>query len=636
MQFMNSFSRRDFIRTSAFGTIAVTADWSGINFFSSNNTDPLLVSTHELALQWAQTLVRLQIKDINDPNYGTMIYPPENKVHGRMGDTFYPFLHLAHRRKEQQYLDAAVLLYRWMEKTVSQEDGSWLNEPVKNSWKGTTVFTSIALAEALVLHGEILDRSFREQIMARLRKSGDYVFNNFTIDYGNVNYPVAGSYCLSLLGKLFDDKKYKAKGKELAHTALKFFTKNNHFLHGEGTPYYTPSPKGCYSVDLGYNVEESLPSLVLYAKLTGDKEVEESALKSLRTHLEFMLPDGGWDNSWGTRNYKWTWWGSRTSDGCQPAFALLADKEPAFYTAALKNVSLLKACTKDGILYGGPHYASHKTPASLHHTFCHLKALVTFLDNGSPGDALRSTMLPREKEYGLRFFEDIQTSLVSKGKFRATITVYDRDYKDFKGGHASGGALSLLWHEKAGIIFAASMNEYQLYEAGNMQKDTDPLSMPLTPRIELKKDGIIFTNINDFSATMKSSQQANEVLVETSSRLVDKNQQSPSSGEIHCNISYRFTGDKLIMQFKHDNRNSDLLVQTILPVISSSAEKVNRNRRGFTFKRDVGKLQVSSDRSFVTLPTGSSGRIFNFVPGLEAMPLCVEDSDVMFEISVSE
>ncbi|MCG2613792.1 hypothetical protein LZZ85_05850 [Terrimonas sp. NA20] len=633
---MNRFSRRSFIRTSALSTIAVTSDLSGLNLFSFNNTDPLLIATQDLASQWAQTLVRLQIKDANDPNYGTMIYPPENKVHGRMGDTFYPFLHFAHRRNDQQYLDAAILLYRWMEKTVSQEDGSWLNEPVKNSWKGTTVFTSIALAEALLLHGDILDRSFREQIMARLRKSGDYVFNNFTIDYGNVNYPVAGSYCLSLLGKLLDDKNYKAKGKELAHTALKFFTKTDHFLHGEGTPYYTPSAKGCYSIDLGYNVEESLPSLALYAKLTGDKEVEEAAVKSLRTHLEFMLPDGGWDNSWGTRNYKWTWWGSRTSDGSQPALALLAHKEPAFYKAALQNTLLLKAHTKDGILYGGPHYSSHKVPASLHHTFCHLKALVTVLDNGITTQANAPAVLPREKEYGSRFFEDIQTTLVSKGKFRGTITTYDRDYKDFKGGHASGGALSLLWHEKAGIIFSASMNEYQLYESGNMQKDTDPLSMPLTPRIELKRDGIAYTNINDFTATMRSSQSNTGILIETTSKLVDKNQCSPSSGEIHCVINYRFTGEKLFIEFRHDNTDPSLQIQTILPVISASTEKVDKTRRGIVFKREEGKLQISSNRSFITLPTGTSGRIFNFVPGLEAMPLCVEDADVMIEVSVGD
>ena len=45
----------------------------------------------------------------------------------------------------------------------------------------------------------------------------------------------------------------------------------------------------------------------------------DQTVAALRTHMEFMLPDGAWDNSWGTRNYKWSWWGSRTSDGCHPA-----------------------------------------------------------------------------------------------------------------------------------------------------------------------------------------------------------------------------------------------------------------------------------------------------------------------------
>jgi len=624
---MSRFSRRDFIRTSAMSAAAV-AGGSSLNYFSSaDGKDPLFLTAHSLATQWAQTLVRLQITDINSGHYGTMIYPPENKVHGRMGDTFYPFLYFAKATNDQRYLDAAVLLYRWMERTVSQDDGSWLNEPVKNSWKGTTVFTSIALAEALKLHGGLLDNHFRQQIMDRLRRSGDYIFNNFSIDYGNVNYPVAGSYCLSLLGELLDNKQYKAKGKELAHTALKFFTRHNQFLHGEGTPYYTPSAKGCFSVDLGYNVEESLPSFVMYARLTGDKEVEEVAFKSLQTHLEFMLPDGGWDNSWGTRNYKWTWWGSRTSDGCQPAYALMAHRDPAFYTAALQNTGLLKACTKDGILYGGPHYTSHKVQASLHHTFCHLKALVTILDHKYQLPVNTATILPRQKEYGHQFFEDIQTSLIAKGKFRATVTAYDRNYKDFKGGHASGGALSLLWHENLGIIFCAGMNEYQLYESGNMQKDTDPSSMPLTPRIEYKKDGIPYMNINDFSATMKTTKQGNDIIIETTSKLVDKDQQSPSSGEIHSMINYRFSGDKVSIQFKHDHNDNLQPARIILPVISPSTERTDKRGRRLTFQRNEYKLAISADRNFITMPTGPTGRVFNFVPGLEALPLCIEESN---------
>ncbi len=86
---------------------------------------------------------------------------------------------------------------------------------------------------------------------------------------------------------------------------------------------------------------------------------------------------------------------------------------------------------------------------------------------------------------------------MSNGKFRATVTAYDKEYKQNKSGHPSGGALSLLWHEQAGIIFAASMNQYQPIEAGNMLEDTDPFSIPLTPRIELKTSEGVFMSIGD-------------------------------------------------------------------------------------------------------------------------------------------
>lgn len=614
---------------------AAFSAFPGKEFFLFNNNELHKLSL-ELSTTWAQTLLSFQIKDASSPNYGTLIYPAENKIHGRIGDTFYPFLYFAKQSKDQRYLDAAILLYNWMERTVSQDDGSWLNEPVKNSWKGTTVFTSIALGEALTNHSEILDSKFRNQIKARLQKSGDYILKNFTIDYGNINYPVAGSYCLSLLGELLDNKQFKARGKELAHAALKYLSNTDHFLYGEGTPKDIPSAKGCYSIDLGYNVEESLPSLVQYAKLTKDNEVLEAAIKSMRTHLEFMLPDGGWDNSWGTRNYKWTYWGSRTSDGCHPAYALLADKDPAFYKAALQNTKLLKACTHDGILHGGLHYASHGVPASLHHTFCHLKALIAILNHSIPTPASIHAELSREKEYGSKFFTDIQTTLVAKGKFRATITAYDRDYKDFTAGHATGGALSLLWHEHTGVIIAASMNEYHLIEAGNMQPDTDPYSIPLTPRIELKKDGIIYTNTQDQTAIVKQIQNSKVIIIETNSKLVDKKQQSPASGTIQCLITYKFSNNKTSIHFSHNNTNPENKIQFILPVISPSTEQITKSPESISFLRQLHSIVITADQTITVLPTGPSGRIFSFVPGLEALPLCIEAKEAVVEIEVLE
>lgn len=626
-------SRRKFLQQSTFGATGLLGAFyagNSLAFAPTSSQDDLYTFSRRLAATWGETLLRLQVKDPSHKHYGTIIYPPEDAIHGRMGDTIYPFLHLAKTTGRPAYLDAAELLFRWMERMVSQSDGSWLNDPVPNAWKGTTVFTSIALAEAVKQHGDIMDHQFRQAILARLQKSGDFIYNNFSINYGNINYPIAASYGLSLLGELLDVSRFRQRGKEFAHEALRFITKEG-FLSGEGGPH-TPSPKGCLSVDLGYNVEESLPSLVLYSLLTDDKEVLDVAVRAMETHMEFMLPDGGWDNSWGTRNYKWTYWGSRTSDGCQPAYALMAARNPAFYKVALRNTELLQACTKDGILQGGLHYHSHGVPASLHHTFCHLKALVTILDHHAP-PVPKEVLLPREKTYGSRFFNDIQTVLISQGMYRATVTGYDRNYKNYRAGHASGGALSMLWHEKAGVLLAASMNEYQRYEQYNMQADTDPLSMPLTPRIELQEGGTAYMNINDFTAVVSVVNDTDGVTVNTSSKLVDKDQQHPSSGEVTCEISYRFTEKKITIHFRHDG-DVEKPVRIIIPVISSSEENMKMiSPQALEIFRKDAVVQLSADKEIGILPM-TADRIFNFVPGLEALPFFIKASTALVEIKV--
>jgi hypothetical protein len=599
-------------------------------------TAQLYTLSRQLVDVWGKALLHLQVTDkSNKANYGGILSPDNGLVPGRSGDAIYPFFYLASKTKDHKYLDAAVQLYNWMENTVSQPDGSWLNEPVKGAWKGITVFTATALGETLKLYGGMMDKHFKSAIEQRLKKAGQYIHDNFSVDYGNINYPLSATYCLSLLGTLLDNAAFKEKGKALAQQAMKFITPANGFIFGEGTPYYQASAKGCYPVDLGYNVEESLPALVLYAKLTNDQEVLAAVTRSLYTHLEFMLPDGGWDNSWGTRNFKWTYWGSRTSDGCQPAYALMGDKDPVFYQAALANTKLLQACTKGGLLYGGPHYASHGVAPSVHHTFCHIKALVTILTHGEAIGKIqyKKTLLPRAQQYGSRFFSDTQTWLISKGKYRATVTGYDREYKETKNGHPTGGALTLLWHENTGPLLAASMNEYQLFEAGNMQPDKDPLSMPLTPRIEMKTVTGVYMNISDLKASIQESHDKEHLMVSAISKLVDKNQQSPATGEIVCQVLYTFSAQKTVLQF-HYNGNENKEVSIIIPVISKSGESIKVVSPSIIeIKKENATVRISANHDLIQLPT-TNGRIFNFVPGLEAIPLAINQNTATVEIEV--
>ncbi|RYY55102.1 MAG: hypothetical protein EOO09_11825 [Chitinophagaceae bacterium] len=629
-------SRRTFLRQAGLTTPMLLCGAGDIGRLLSSLKAPagneLSVITRKLVKEWGEKLLSLQISKPGSPEDGLIISPSENIVHGRIGDTFYPFLHLASATGDQRYLDAAKKLYDWMELTVSQPDGSWLNEPRTGSWKGTTVFTSIALAEAVHFHGHLLDDGFNQRIRQRLRRSGDYIYTNFNMDYGNINYPVAGAYCLSLLGRLMDQPDYTDRGKELAQQATGFFTSKNNFLSGEGNPYYQPSPKGCYSIDLGYNVEESLPSLVLYARLNNDKDLLEKIIPSLRTHAAFMLPDGGWDNSWGTRNYKWTYWGSRTSDGCQPAFALMSVTDPVFYQVALRNTQLLSRLTVDGLLTGGPHCHPHGETTSLHHTFCHLKALVSILDHGVADQPEPPAVpLPVEKANGIHYFEDIQTWLVNSNGFRATVTGYDRNYKDYREGHASGGSMSLLWHAQAGIILSASMNRYQLYEKANMQEDKDPFSIPLTPRIEYRNGGKTFSSVNDFAAIIRTKDGSTK-RIRAAGHLVDGGQKDPRGKRIGYIMEYSISDDGVTLSFSHDGPES---VRIILPVISASGETAEMEEKSLSIDRKNCRLIVTADTKINLLPTGSSKRVFNFVPGLEAIPVVLTGKRVTLRLEVS-
>jgi hypothetical protein len=640
-------SRRQFIVSSTASSLALAATLlPGAALLSSLSPDgppddssALYTVSHSLTALWAAKLLDLQVRDAARPQeYGGILCPTEHIVHGRVGDTIYPFLHMAHRTGDSRYVDASVLLFRWIESHVSQPDGSWLNEP-KDNWKGTTVFSVIALCEALRYHSDWMEPAFKTAIQTRLQKAGNFIYDNVTIDYGNINYPLSASYALSLLGTLQDEPRFREKGKLLSHQALNFFSRNDHFIFGEGTPYYQASKKGCFSVDLGYNVEESLPSLALYGLLNKDEELLEMVTRSLQTHMEFMLPDGGWDNSWGTRNYKWTWWGSRTSDGCQPAYALLAHRDPRFYRVALKNTQLLERCTIDGLLYGGPHYASHHIPPSVHHTFCHIKALTTILDHAqapapATGHPASPSLLPRETAYGSRFFTDIQTWLISTGDYRATVTGYDREYKAMHNGHATGGALTLLWHEATGPLLTASMNAYQMVEAGNMQPDNDPLSMPLTPRMELITEGTTYMNISHLDATIAIEEKTQQISIRTISKLVDKDQHDPAKGAVYCYANYIFTPKKISLSFRFSETPYKEDIRIVLPVISPTGESVKpRDEKTIHIKKEKALVTLTADQPIQRLPT-TGERLFNFVPGLEAIPFAINRFPASVDIMV--
>ena len=628
-------TRRQLLHTAgatALGAKLVFPNW--LIAADGQQLDSLQTNLYATLLQtWCDGLLAHQVAMPNDlALHGALLCPACATIHGRCADALYPLLRVAQTTGNAKYLNAALLLYEWSERQVSRDDGSWINDVTVSSWQGITVFHTIALAEALHHHGTLLDAPTRQRWTDRLARAIKFLDGFITIETGNINYPITSTYCFALCGQFLNEPRYTDHARKLAQTVLQYFTPNG-LIFGEGHPLNELTPKHCRPVDLGYNVEESLPALALYSLLTKDQPVLDQTIAALRAHMEFMLPDGAWDNSWGTRNYKWSWWGSRTSDGCFPAYVLLAQYEPKFREAAYRNLELMAVCTHEGLLYGGPDYFIHGDQPCIHHTFTHAKALATILDSGAtdlkPAPPLT---IPRDEPYGLKSFPEIGTHLAAIGPWRATVTEYDWDYIEHvqagsgsAGGHVTGGSLCLLYHQTLGPLCTASMTDYQLIEINNQQVHLDAPHMPLTPRIEYAVNAKTYTSTTDFAATLTATHSPSQIDFQATGRLLSADHKPVPTGDLHYRLVYTLTPTTVEITASIDTpaQKSSAPLSFILPIIARPDEAVEQlNPATIRITKPTGTLTIHTDapQGFALVP---KERTFNLVPGFECVPLTI-------------
>ncbi|HEU0108056.1 MAG TPA: hypothetical protein VFT38_17865 [Vicinamibacteria bacterium] len=620
-------SRRAFLQATAVGALVGPA-LAAVTSAPDGQSSPgeLATLAARLLETWGRALLRFQVPAPNDPAFvGGLLCPACARIHGRVGDTVYPFLRLARTTGDARFVDAARLVFDWME-NVSRDDGSWVNDP-SSDWRGTTVFAVIALGEALRRHGDLLPAPDAARLRDRMARAARFLDGFITPTVGNVNYRMSAPLAFALAAEVLGEPHYRERARDCA-TLVRASVLSSGLVFGEGHPGDRVSPRGCRAVDLGYDVEESLPNLASYAALSGDRELLALVARSLRAHLEFMLPDGGWDNSWGTRNYKWTYWGSRTSDGAGPALLIAAAGEPMFPEAALRNLRLLERCTHDGLLHGGPHLHLSGQRPCLHHTFSHAKALAAMLDHGIPSAS--GALLPRETAHGVRHYPDIDTWLVARGPWRATITASDWQY--VPEGHASGGALSLLWHDRVGLLSCASMTRYQLVEPNNQPLHAQT-TMPLTPRLEATVGETVYCSQNDATATVESREgDGGFELVATGVLRNGAQEAGPSATSFR--LAYHFTDRMMQIRARIDGGEGG--VRLILPVVAASDEpfKVHADGAVLIEKRG-GIVHIVSTRALGAVP---SERVFNHVPGVQALVLSIEmaqHEEAMMEVTIA-
>jgi hypothetical protein len=618
-------SRREFLKQTQGGVLALPA-FAASRSHAAGGARAIETVASRLLAAWGEALLRVQVHTPADRAFlGGLLCPACARIHGRVGDAVYPFLRLARTARDERYVDAARLVFGWTQ-NVSRDDGSWVNDPF-NGWRGTTVFGAIALAEALRYHGDLLPAADRIRMRDRLALAMRFLDGFLTPTVGNVNYRMSAPLVFALAAEALGEARYRQRAREFADIVRGSFLPSG-FVFGEGHPNDRVSSRGCRAIDLGYNVEESLPNLAAYAALAGDQELLRLVRGSLSTHLEFLLPDGGWDNSWGTRNYKWTYWGSRTADGAATGLLLAGADDPVFREAALRNLQLLEGCTHDGLLHGGPHLHLAGDRPCLHHTFSHAKMLAAILDHGIP-DHEPGVRLPREGAQGVRHFPDIDTWLIARGPWRATVTASDWQY--MPEGNASGGALSLLWHERAGLVLCASMTQYQQVEPHNQPLHAGATAT-LTPGIEATIGGGAYRSLNDHAAQVEARAAADGVVVVSRGVLAGRDGKRPSA-PVSFQLEYRFADDAVEIRARVDG--SFEAAQLIVPVVSAQGEVSAGGGSERAITRAGGALvRVSGSSPF---RADDAGRVFNHVPGLQAVALRLDlrsGEDVLFRIRV--
>ena len=518
----------------------------------------------DLLKQWCDSLIAHQVRGMGPAFDGAFLCPACKYEHGRCVDAVYPFLYLADRTGDPRYVRAAEAVVSWHERHMTCDDGGVYNDP-NSDWRGITVFAATALCEALERHGSLLSPGVRAAWTDKLARMSEWLFLNLDeSSHTNINYVATNAAALALTGRFLDKPAYLARASRLAAYVLERITPNG-LLWGEGKPRDALTPRRCRPIDVGYNVEESIPSLVKYALAADDRPAQDQLTEVLRKQLAFMLPDGAWDNSFGSRNNKWTYFGSRTSDGCQAGYALLADRDPAFAEAALRNALLLRDCTRNGLLHGGPHYAQNGVSPCIHHTFTHANALTCALDAGIERHTGRVS-LPCDHPAPVAHFPEVDTWKLAAGDLRATVTGYDYD---LSAGHASGGSLTLLWHPSTGPIVAGSVVDYRLVEPLNQQQVLfRSRHRSLVPRVELWRDGVRYAQCYDTRSVLSVSGDAQEIRVEVRASLVSLDQRALPS-PVCAELTYLLTDREVTLSGRVLGEGARE-ARFLLPVIAQS------------------------------------------------------------------
>ena len=156
-----------------------------------------------------------------------------------------------------------------------------------------------------------------------------------------------------------------------------------------------------------------------------------------------------------------------------------------------------------------------------------------------------------------------------------------------------------------------------------MQLAPDDEDFPLTVRVEQHTaDGDWFTNLHDGTAKIQNTSTSGKLSFLVETRLLSADQKNPAAGPCRFEITYTLESEKFsILARALDEAAGEWSL--VIPVIAKSDETAKPaapNRWEIT--RAGGGLIVMADAAIDRIPSKRE-RVFNLVPGFEAVPLRV-------------
>lgn len=524
-----------------------------------------------LLKQWCDSLVALQINGYGSPHDGALLCKSCTVLHGRADNAIFPLVYTYKLTGDKKYYSAAKMLFRWQERLIDFDGGAYNDG--NNTWKATTSFSCIEFCKTVKYLNDILDDDFKNAVIKRIKIQAEWIYNNLVIGFhSNINYYAAAAASMALCWEIFKEEKYLVRSREMIDYCMRHFTESG-LLMGEGHPHDGVTGRGCRLVDIGYNFEESVPCLTDAAEVLGDVNTLKALAHHMLNTLDLFMPDGGIDNSFGTRNNKWTYYGSRTSDGCVEALITLSEYAPQLLEAAIRNVELQTECTHDGLLYGGRQYFEAGQQPCTHHTVCHAAGLADALAVGLSEDMPRGELPCDSNEFSYKYYPETDTYKINAGEWLATVTGYDNQPSLVGSGgiHSSGGTVSLLYHKPKGVVIAGSTYQYRLGEPLNMQipNQLKYAHRTLIPRVEMKVGEVVYASCFDNESNISVTAEGNSVRVKVASQLCTINGIKPEI-PVHISSEYIFGEDGVQLTFNIDNPNG---VKYILPLIGNVSIK---------------------------------------------------------------